>query len=32
MRETRATLLACYPAGPIFNIAGAETLVGRDRL
>jgi hypothetical protein len=32
MRETTATLLDLYPAGPILNIAGAKTLLCWERL
>jgi hypothetical protein len=31
-RETSATLLDLYPAGPVLNIAGAKTLLCWERL
>ena len=32
LRETTATLLDLYPAGPILNIAGGKTLLCWERL
>ena len=32
LRETTATLLDVYPAGPILNIAGGKTLLCWERL
>ncbi len=32
MRESTATLLDVYPAGPILNIGGAKTLLAWERL
>ncbi len=31
-RETTATLLDLYPAGPVLNVAGAKTLICWERL
>ena len=31
-RETTATLLDLYPAGPVLNIAGTKTLLAWERL
>ncbi len=31
-RETTATLLDFYPAGPVLNVAGAKTLICWERL
>jgi len=31
-QATSGTLLDLYPAGPVFNISGAKTLISRDRL
>lgn len=30
LRETTATLLDLYPAGPVLNVAGARTLIAWD--
>jgi hypothetical protein len=31
-QATTATLLDCYPAGPILNVGGGKTLISWDRL
>jgi hypothetical protein len=31
-QETSGTLLDCYPAGPILNLAGAKTCLAWERL
>ena len=31
-QATSGTLLDLYPAGPVFNIGGAKTLISWDRL